>query len=81
MKAKSHVLHYGYYMTRHSKSDEMMMTPEEARKKEINYLTGHKVWNKLDKGRLGSSKLVLDLSHRLSQMIQEMQTPFHELSN
>lgn len=72
MKSKSHALHYGYYMTRLPKSDEMTLTPEEARKKEINYLTGNAIWGKLPKGRLGSSKLAIALSHRLSDMIQEM---------
>ena len=72
MKGKSHRLHYGYYMVRLPKSDEMSMTQDEARTKESNYLTGHKVWRKLPKERLGSLNLAVTLSHRLSEMIQEM---------
>jgi len=71
MKGKSHPLHYGYYMTRLPKSDEITLTPEDAQK-ENNFLTGHEIWGKLDKSRLGSAKLSLALSARLAQMIQEM---------
>ena len=72
MKGKSHALHYGYYRPRLPKSDEMTWTPEETRKKEINYLTGNGIWGKLKRDRLGSSKLAITLSDRLSEMIQEM---------
>jgi 16S rRNA G1207 methylase RsmC len=72
MRAKSHKLYHGYYMTRLPKSDEMAWTPEFARIKEMNFLTGHEVWSKLTKDRLGSANLAKALSQRLSQMIQDM---------
>jgi hypothetical protein len=75
MHGKSHALYYGYYMTRLPKSDEMNWTPDQARKKEIDFLTGNAVWAKLGKDRLGSAKLAGALSDRLSQMIQEMSVP------
>jgi Dynamin central region len=75
MQGKSHGLHYGYYMTRLPRSDEITMTPEEARTKELNFLTGHEVWRKLGKDRLGSGKLASALSDRLAQMIEQMLSP------
>ena len=75
MHGKSHALHYGYYMTRLPKSDEINMTSGEAKTKELNYLTGHQVWKKLGIDRLGSTKLANALSDRLAQMIQQMYCP------
>jgi Dynamin central region len=76
MHGKSHALHYGYYMTRLPRSDEMKMTPDEARTKELNFLNGHEVWRKLGRDRLGSQKLASSLSDRLAEMIQQMFVSF-----
>jgi hypothetical protein len=43
---------------------------------EINYLTGHQRWGKLDKNRLGTQKLADQLSKRLSNTIEELYKSF-----